>query len=120
LVQIPGICRPRQSEIQELDSVPGQENIGGFEVSVNDSEVVKSLERPQNLAFNTQSFRSGNQAREETLRQGLAVEQFHYQDERLTLFKNVEHLTYVRMIDLRQGSRFTPQPAARVFAFRVF
>jgi hypothetical protein len=64
--RIPQKCRirrPRQSEIQQLDAVPGQEHIGGFQISVNDTEIVQGLQRPQDLAFDIQRFRGGNHTR---------------------------------------------------------
>ena len=57
-----------QTEIEQFDAVPGEENIGRLQVTVDNAEVVKSLQRGQDLPLDIHGFRRGNGAAGDTFR----------------------------------------------------
>ena len=114
------IRRSGQAEIEELGAVACQEDVGGFEVAVNDAQVVKGLQRAEDLTFNCQGLRGVDRVSEEALRQGLALEQLQDEDQTLTFFEDVENLADVGMIHAGQGTRLAPKPAVGFFALACF
>src|ERR1700731_1467155 len=52
---------PSQTEIKQLPCRV-RKAFGGFEVSVNNAEIVKALQRFQNLLFDTHYFRRGHRS----------------------------------------------------------
>ena len=103
-----------QTEIEELDAVPGEENIGRLQVTVDNAEVVKSLQRSQDLPLDIHGFRRGNGAAGDTFRQRLPIKKLEHQEEIVSAFENIENLTNSRMADTREGARFAPEAAASV------
>lgn len=97
-----------------------QEDVGGFEVAVNDAQVVKGLQRADDLTFNCQGLRGVDRVSEEALRQGLALEQLQDETQTLTFFEDVENLADVGMIHAGQGTRLAPKPAVGFFALACF
>jgi hypothetical protein len=111
LINVTGGCRiggSCQTEIKQLDAVSSQESVGGFQVSVNNADVVKCLQRLQNLALDADRFRGADRASREAVRQRLPLQQFQYQDQSLAVFDNIENLANPGVIYARKRSRFAP------------
>ena len=59
----------RQTEIEQLDAMSSQESIGGFQVSMNYTDIMKGLKRFQYLSLDTNRFRGCDGATREPVRQ---------------------------------------------------
>jgi hypothetical protein len=65
-----------QTEIKQLHAVLSQKSVGGFQVAVNNAEVVKCLKCFQNLPLDADCFRPADRATREAVRQRLPFQQF--------------------------------------------
>jgi hypothetical protein len=64
----------RQTKIKKLNSVPGEKNIGGFEIPVDDALMVESCEGFEDLALDVGNLGRGGCAPGNAIRQRLADE----------------------------------------------
>ena len=72
------ICRPGEAEVQHLDrAVLAHLDIGGLEVAMDDTLLVRGFERVGNLPGDGQRLVERDGPARDPLRQVLALDQFH-------------------------------------------
>src|SRR5258706_1334762 len=103
----------RQAEIEQLDAVRAEEDVGRLEVAMNESPSVQRLQRRQDGQGDVDRLGERQRTVRQAPRQRFAAEQLH-DEERLSVFvTDVEELADVRMTQARRRARLAKETLAR-------
>ena len=103
----------REPEVEELDSVRGEEGVRRLQVPVQVAGLVQCLERGEHALRERQHLRERERPALEAARQRLALEQLHRDEEVARVLADVVDLADVRVLDARGGARLAPEALAR-------
>ena len=106
---------PRQAEVQQLRAARRQEHVGGLHVTVDDALRVQGREGGEHLAPQAQGLGHRQRPALQPLRQGLAVEQLHGDEEPSRVLADLEYLAGMRVADAGGGAGFASEALAAFF-----
>ena len=103
---------PREAEVEELHAMRRDEHVRRLEIAVDDAAGVQRRERRENPEADGHCLSHAHRSATEALRQRLALEELHGDEQLAAFLADFIDLTDVRMIDARGRSRFPPEPPA--------
>ena len=104
----------REAKVQELDAVRGQKHVRRFQVAMDDGTRMKGGQSRQDSQGDRQGVRGAHGTAPQTVREHLAFEQLHRDEQLAAVLAYLVDLANVRVIDARGGPRLAPEPLARV------
>src|SRR5262249_27715936 len=108
--------RLRQTEVEDLHrTVGGDFDVGRFQITVNDALLMRSFESFGYLPRELQRFFQGNRAVLQSIGQGLAFDEFKYQETCASIFVQSMNRCDVRMVERRKQLRFAFKPRQPVW-----
>lgn len=94
----------------------GQEHVGRLEIAVHDAARVQRRQGRQDAEPDRDGLGDRKTSAFQAVRQRLALEQLHRDEEPTLVVANLVDLAHVRVIDTRGGPGFAPEsPAPRLF-----
>jgi hypothetical protein len=111
---------PGKAEIQELRlrrsgrtrGCPGEHDVPGLQVAMNDAGPMRGVESVSNLGRDGQDLRVGQRSPCDPGGERVAVEQFHDQERHAVLVPDVEEGADVRVTERRDGPHLAVEPFA--------
>src|SRR5262245_42111735 len=94
------------AEIEQLGSIRRKQDVGGFQVAMNNAELVKRLQGGKKLKRDLRSLASRELALLEPPGERFAFDEFHNEDEFVGFFGDVIETAGIGMGNLRGGAGF--------------
>ena len=104
--------RARETEVEQLHPVGGQERVRGLEVAVERPARVERRERREHLARERHRLGDGQRPALEAIGERLALEQLHGDEQLPAVLADLVDLAHVRVVDARRGARLAPEALA--------
>ena len=105
--------RPREAEVEQLHAVGGQEDVGRFQVAMDDPARVQRGERGQHAQTDRHRLRRAQRPLSQPLGQRFAFEQLHRDEQPAAVLADFVDLADVRMVDARRRPGLAPQALPR-------
>src|SRR5262249_18554436 len=99
----------RDAEIEELGADAGKKDVAGLQIAMHYAEFVEGFEGREECEDNLRGFARRQSALQNTESERIALDEFHHEDELITVLGNVVNPAGVGMRDLRRGSCFLPK-----------
>ena len=103
---------PRQAKVEQLDAVGGQEDVRRLEIAVDHPGRVQRTQGREHGAAQGERLRDRQRPPAEPVRQGLALEQLHRDEELPLVLADLVHLADVRVIDPGRRAGLPAEPPA--------
>ena len=104
----------RDAEVEQLRAIPGQRDVGGFEVPVHDSVTMRLGQCARDLASVAQHVLDGERSVDQPLGQRCALEILHDEERQAVLVADVVQRADVRMIQAGNRAGFSFEARQRV------
>ena len=105
--------RPRETEVEQLDAVRREEDVGRLEIAMDDAARVQRRQRGQHAEADRHRLRDAHRPALQPLGERLALEQLHGDEQLAGVLADLVDLADVRMVDARRGAGLAPEPLAR-------
>lgn len=110
---IAGGSAARQPEVDQLHPAAGHEHVCGLDIEMNEPFLVQGVQRVERGDQNRAGLERSKRAARETVRDRLAIEQFHHQERRSLVLADFVDRAHVRMSHPRRRPRLPQQRCRR-------